>query len=209
MYIPCKKQKLPFFLCCFCMLAILGASSGLSARNATDSPKKGQGNATRITAGKMVYKHKDNQINFIDNVIVDTKDFRMKCEDLVVYLNKAAVSKSKLGSGQVEEGETGEGEGQDQQSMDIQQSLDKVVATKNVRITMENRAAQSARAVYLRGKNLLTLSGDVVLIEGPNRIRAETVRLYLDENKSEIVSGKQNQVEALIFPSSNSSETRR
>ena len=204
-----KIQKPFLFLCCFCIIAILVSFKCLIAGNATDFSKGNQGNATRITARKMVYTHKNNQINFVDNVIVDTKDFRMKCENLVVYLNQEAVSDSKLKTGQEKKEGDGFSGDANQQSMDIQQSLDKVVAKKNVQIRMENRSAQSAKAVYLRQKNLLVLTEDVVLKEGPNRIRADTVRLYLDENKSEIVSGKQNQVEALIFPSANSSETRQ
>ncbi|GEM_PF-4967930 len=208
MYIPCKIQNSFFFLC-FCIIAFLVSSQGLNAGNSTLFSKGNQGNATRITARKMVYTHKNNQINFVDNVIVDTKDFRMKCENLVVYLNQAAVSDSKLKTGQEKKEGSRRAGGVNQQSMDIQQSLDKVVAKKNVQIRMENRSAESSKAVYLRQKNLLVLTEDVLLKEGPNRIRADTVRLYLDENKSEIVSGKQNQVEALIFPSSNSSETRQ
>ncbi len=166
-----------------------------------------ENNATRITSRKMVYTHQNNQISFEDNVRVKTGDFRMQCDDLVVYLQNMQDSQSGLESTAGERSR--QEEEANQQSMDIDKNLDKVVAKNNVHIKMDNRSAQSDKAVYLRKEDILILTGNVLLKEGQNRIRSGKVRLYLEENKSEIVSGKGGRVEALIFPSSNSSQISR
>lgn len=188
-------------------LALLVLRTGVSA----ESVQKDK-NATRITADKVVYTHDNNQISFTENVYVRTQDFEMECDRLVVYLRETEASEPELKGAGEEKSESGEDkkqQGGNKQSMDINKNVHKVVATENVYISMDNRSAKSDKAVYWRGKSILTLTGKVELQEGPNRIQAETVRLYLDENKSEIVGGNQGQVEALIFPSSNSSEMQQ
>ena len=43
------------------------------------------------------------------------------------------------------------------------------------------------------------MEGDPTLKDGPNIIKGEVIKLYLKDNRSEVLGGKDKRVEALFF----------
>lgn len=144
-------------------------------------------NATRITADKMTYMQNKNKVAFSGNVYVNRQSFQLWCDNLLVYLSSKKNIPSISDASSTIKGQT---------------NFEKIVAKKNVRIKTEGRTAVCSKAIYETDPRVLILEGNVVLREGPNKIAGETVKLYLDQNKSEVIGGKQGQVKALFYPSS-------
>ena len=61
------------------------------------------------------------------------------------------------------------------------------------------RKGQCGRAVYLLREGLFKMEGDPILKDGKNRIQGEVIKLYLKDNRSEVVGGPTRRVEALFF----------
>ncbi len=187
-----QNKKITFFVLLF--ISIMSFSFLATSKAVENDNNRRQNNstsnnlnATRITADKMSYIHNKNQVAFSGDVYVNRQAFQLWCDDLLVYLSsrKNSLSTSDA-SGTIKD----------------QTNFEKIVAKKNVRIKMEGRTAESSRATYETDPRVLILEGDVVLREGPNKVAGEIVKLYLDQNKSEIIGGKQEQIEALFYPSS-------
>lgn len=189
------KSRTFYWVIFSALLVVLTWTPCILSVDIQDAQNGTQTNATKITARKVIYSHRNNKINFIDNVDVRTKDFQLACQRLVAYLKDT------------ESGGSGDKKNREETpSMDIEQSLNKTVAHKNVHIKMDQRSAKCPQAIYLHKQDLLTLKKGVTLKEDSNIIRAETVRIYLDENRMEILSSKKEQVQALIFSNSNASQ---
>ena len=96
----------------------------------------------------------------------------------------------------------------DQPVMDQQSSIKRIVAQGNVRIKADrDRSGTCGKATYEAKSDLLTLEGDPVLREGPNTIQGEVIKLYIEENRSEVIGGKKR-VEAIFITPDNIEDRR-
>lgn len=81
-----------------------------------------------------------------------------------------------------------------------QESIEKIVASGNVRIHFENKLAVSQEAVYIADKRVLILTGpDSRVTSGDNFVVGEKITLYRDDGQAVVERGSEKQVEALIF----------
>ena len=135
----------------------------------------------KITSDTMTYTQKGDQVVFSGSVHVIRQDVEMWSDTLTVLLDK------KQGGGNSTQG------GIDQQS-----SIRKIISQGNVRLKADKgRSGTCAKATYETATEVLTLEGDPVLMEGANKIQGEVIKLYMKENRSEVVGGKQR-VEAIF-----------
>jgi lipopolysaccharide export system protein LptA len=141
---------------------------------------------TRITANKVVYSRNDSTVRFEGNVHASRDAFEIWCAEMTVYVNK--------------EGAAAEGN-QEGPSLQSERNFERIVAEGDVRLQMEGRSAESRKAIYESGPEVLTLIGDVLLKEQRNTIEGQKVKLYLKEDRSEVMSGEEGQVEAVFYSS--------
>jgi len=135
---------------------------------------------TRITSDKVIYTGDQETIVFQDNVYVERSDFELWCRRMTVHLAGRGVPRGEGGANTTED-------------------FEKIVAEEDVRLRMEGRNATCRKAVYRSGEEMITLSGDVRLQQGRNRIRGQTVRMDLAGNTTEIVGSGEQQVEATFY----------
>ncbi|NCC23957.1 MAG: OstA family protein [Deltaproteobacteria bacterium] len=133
---------------------------------------------TRISADTMTYTQKSGTVEFSGQVQVDREDFTLWSDRLTVEFDPQG---GRQGVGPVEVGG----------------KVQKIVAEGQVRFSGQGREGQCGRAVYEDGPGVLTLTEDPFVQEGRNRIQGETIRLYLRENRSEVIGG-QKRVEAIF-----------
>ena len=80
------------------------------------------------------------------------------------------------------------------------QSVRKIIAEGNVKITLEDKIAVSSRAVYTPADRILVLSGaGSKLISGKNTISGQKITLNRASGSITVERGKEKRVEAVIF----------
>lgn len=157
----------------FLILLFLACSAPLWAAQQTVPVK--------ITSDTMTYTQKGDQVVFSGSVHATRQDLEMWSDTLTVLLDK------KQG-----------GQNATQGAMDQQGSIKKIIAQGNVRLKADKgRTGTCAKATYEAASETLTLEGDPVLMEGANKIQGEVIKLYIKENRSEVLGGKQR-VEAIF-----------
>lgn len=75
-------------------------------------------------------------------------------------------------------------------------AIRRIVATGGVRINYQGKSGSCAVATYHVREGLLVMEGDPVLQEGKNRITGHTIKFNLKENRSEVLAGKGQRVNA-------------
>jgi lipopolysaccharide export system protein LptA len=135
----------------------------------------------KITSDTMTYTQKGDQVVFSGSVHVIRQDVEMWSDTLTVLLDK------KQGGGN-----------STQTALDQQSSIKKIISQGNVRLKADKgRSGTCAKATYDTATEVLVLEGDPVLMEGANKIQGEVIKLYMKENRSEVLGGKQR-VEAIF-----------
>jgi lipopolysaccharide export system protein LptA len=143
----------------------------------------------KITSDSMHYTQKEDQVVFSGAVHVIRQNIELWSETLTVHLDRKQKS------------------GKSEQVIDEQGSIKKIVALGNVRIKADKgRTGTCGRAVYDAAQDLLTLEDNPVLMDGPNKIQGDVIKLYIKENRSEVVGGKQR-VEAIFNTPADTSGT--
>lgn len=168
----CILQGLLLFLLIFLVFAELS--------RAQDRQFAGE---TRIRAQNMSYSHNQGIVEFSGNVHVLRPDMQIWSKKLTIYFIQNPEN---------------QGEKTSSQSFG-QAEVEKIVAQGEVRIEQEERVAECATAEFKVQEEVLHLKGNPVLTEGKNKISGEIINLYLGENKSEVIGGENEQVEALFF----------
>jgi lipopolysaccharide export system protein LptA len=79
------------------------------------------------------------------------------------------------------------------------ESIDSIEAVGNVRIEMDDRVAESQRAVYTAADRKLVLTGPGArVISGPNVIEGGTITFYRESGRVEMIGDEKNPVKAII-----------
>ncbi len=135
----------------------------------------------KITSDTMTYTQKGDQVVFKGSVYVIRQDIELWSDTLTVFLEKKESSKNAT-----------------QSVVDEQGSIKKIIAQGNVRIKADKgRSGTCGKATYEADKDLLTMEIDPILMEGANKIQGEVIKLYIKENRSEVLGGK-GRVEAIF-----------
>ncbi len=135
----------------------------------------------KITSDTMTYTQKGDQVVFKGSVYVIRQDIELWSDTLTVLLEKKEGSKNAT-----------------QSVVDEQGSIKKIIAQGNVRIKADKgRTGTCGKATYEADKDLLIMEDNPMLMEGTNKIQGEVIRLYVKENRSEVLGGK-GRVEAIF-----------
>ncbi len=85
-----------------------------------------------------------------------------------------------------------------------------IVASGNVKIVQNDRMATAGKASFDNIKRTITLSeGPPRLWQGPDALTAQTIIIFLDENRSELVGGDDTLITAVINPSKQKKEKEK
>lgn len=140
----------------------------------------------KITSDNMQYSQKNDEVMFTGNVYVIRQDVELWSNTLSVILEKKAGSSGPSGG-------LGEQQG----------SIKKIIAKGNVRIkSSKDRSGSCGRAEYEAGPDVLTMFEDPILMEGQNKIQGEVIKMYLKDNRSEVIGGKKRVEAFFITPDS-------
>ncbi|MDO9582322.1 MAG: LptA/OstA family protein [Desulfomicrobium sp.] len=135
----------------------------------------------KITSDTMTYTQAGDQVVFKGKVYVIRQDIELWSDVLTVLLEKKDSPKSATQSVANDQG-----------------SIKKIIAQGNVRIKADKgRTGTSGKATYEADKDLLTMEDNPVLMEGANKIQGEVIKLFIKENRSEVLGGK-GRVEAIF-----------
>lgn len=85
--------------------------------------------------------------------------------------------------------------------VDDRDPIVKAEASGRVSIQKGESKAVGGRAVYDRQTKTIVLSEDPMLLQGPNRIGGEKIKVYLAEGRS-VVEGGRGRVRAVLYPGS-------
>lgn len=128
-----------------------------------------------ITANSMQYSQQNDQVVFSGAVHVTRQDVELWSDTLTVFLDKTEGKRNAADAAMANPG-----------------SIKKIVALGNVRIKADNgRSGTCGKATYDAKADLLTLEDNPVLMEGQNKIQGEVIKMYIRENRSEVIGGKQ------------------
>lgn len=135
----------------------------------------------KITSDSMQYSQKSDQVVFTGDVYVIRQDIELWTDSLTVLLEQQKKSTNST-----------------QPLADQQGSIKKIIALGNVRIKADrDRTGTCGKATYDAKTDLLTLEDNPVLMEGKNKIQGEIIKMYIKDNRSEVIGGKKR-VEAIF-----------
>jgi lipopolysaccharide export system protein LptA len=80
------------------------------------------------------------------------------------------------------------------------EDVDRIVAIGNVRVVRGSRLSMADRAEYLEAGELLILSGHAKISEGNNTISGAVIRVYLDEDRTEVEGDTVERPRFLFYP---------
>ena len=122
-----------------------------------------------IRSHDLEFFYEEKRIQYRGNVVVTQGDMTLKSDRLTVLYEDPASAASDTAA---------------------QQRLKHIVAEGSVEITSGGRRATSRKAIFNQKKRTVTLRGNAVLQEGPNRVKGDIVTVFLDENRSIVKGGK-------------------
>jgi len=153
--------------------ALLGNQPALS----TQAP-------VRITSDKMVYNQAENSVVFQGNVHGTHTDMAIWAERITAYFSDKKKNKDAK---------------QDKGPGDFGDTIERIVAEGNVRLAANKNEGACGKLTYLVSEGVIHMDGNPILREGQNTVRGDSIKFYIRENRSEVLSGAQRRVEAIFF----------
>jgi len=115
----------------------------------------------QIESDKMIFYHKKNMAEFINNVQVQRDGFSMRCDRMLVYYRE-----------------------------DGSNELDHVDASGHVVMTQGEKKGYADKARLDQRQNILTLTGNAVLEQPGGRIVGETIVHHIGNEQTEVQPAK-------------------
>jgi len=156
--------------------------SFLSLDAATDKP-------LRITAKKAPVKlvPGGGEVTFEGLVRVQQGDVTMTCDKLVVVFDdEKGGSKDQAKKLAI--------------NLQTASSIRSITASGNVALMQSERKVLAGKAFYDKNKRTITLTDGPKLWQGPDKAIADTIIIYLDENRSELLGRKDKPIKMDINP---------
>ncbi len=148
----------------------------LYSNSPASGQKEDQNHPTDITSDKMTYAGRDNLVVFSGNVHVLRPDFELWSAELRVFLKP----------------------GQEDDSPDQQENIEKIVATGNVRIKSDGREGYSDLLTYFPDEGIARLEKNPRLVENQNSVEGEIIILNMTDNTSEVLGGPDKRVRVIF-----------
>jgi len=139
----------------------------------------------RITSDKMVYNQAENSVVFQGNVHGTHTDMAIWAERITAYFSDKKKSK--------------DAKQQDKGPGDFGDTIERIVAEGNVRLVANKNEGACAKLTYMVAEGVIRMDGNPILREGQNTVRGESIKFYIRENRSEVLSGTQRRVEAIFY----------
>jgi len=172
---------------------------------ATAQPSKGPPNALQgfsqnrdqpvhIEASTLEVRDKQKEATFSGNVHVKQGDTDMRCKSLVVFYEQD--DDQKKGDGKPMQADTPGPGGS--------QKIKKLEARGGVIVTQKDQTATGEIGIFDMKSNTVTLKGNVVMTQGKNVLRGDTLVVNLTSGVSRVESARngRGRVQGLFLPSS-------
>ena len=186
-----------------CLLLLTAAALAVSGVPLSAQVSKGPPNALQgfsqnrdqpvhIEAATLEVRDKEKQATFSGNVRVTQGDTGLRCKSLVVFYDQGGENGT---GGSMKAATPGPGG---------QQKIKKLEARGSVVVTQKEQTATGDLGLFDMRTNTVTLSGNVLLTQGPNVLRGERLVVDLTSGVSRVESGKngQGRVQGLFMPGS-------
>jgi lipopolysaccharide export system protein LptA len=164
--------------------------AGKGPPNALQGFSQNRDQPVHIEAATLEVRDKEKQATFSGNVKVIQGDTGLRCKSLVVFYDQG--------------GDTGAGGGMKTATPGPggQQKIKKLEARGSVVVTQKEQTATGDLGLFDMQSNTVTLSGNVVMTQGPNVLRGERLVVDLTSGVSRVESGKngQGRVQGLFIP---------
>lgn len=133
-----------------------------------------------ITADKLISDNNTNYAEFIGNVRATQEETVITADNLKIFLKQNPQNKKSPTVGT--------------------ESINKIIASGNVKINFDNRVAVTPHAVYNTETEVLVLSGNNSrIISGNNSISGEKITLYRTTGRITVESSGEKRVEAVFY----------
>ena len=173
-----------FFVLAFTVLAVPGVlPSGYADEKPkdTDIHSRSETRKIHITADKLISDNEVDYAEFIGNVRATQEDTVITADRLKIFVKKNPDNTGAPGIGT--------------------ESINKIIASGNVKINFDNRLAVTRQAVYNTETGVLVLSGEnSKIVSGGDSISGEKITLYRTTGRITVESGEEKRVEAVFYP---------
>lgn len=150
-----------------------------------DKPMLNKQDPVRITSDKLTYSQTTNAVVFVGNVHATHGAMALWSDRVTAFFPDKSKSKAKQGA--------------EKDSSDFSDKIERIVAEGNVRMVANKNEGQCSTLTYFVSEGMLRMDGNPVLREGQNTVRGDTIKFYVRENRSEVLSGAKRRVEAIFF----------
>jgi lipopolysaccharide export system protein LptA len=157
------------------------ADSGTSVPNALQGFQQNRGQPVQIEAARLEVRDKDKVATFTGNVKVVQGDTTMHCKVLVVYYEKKDEPQAAAGGGQPMPA-AAPGPGGSSQ-------INRLEAKGSVVVTQKDQTATGDTGLFDMKANTVTMTGNVLVSQGPNVLRGERLVVDLTTGVSRVDAG--------------------
>ena len=172
-----------FFAAAFMLVAgPVAPSSGYADEKPsdTDTHNLAKDQKIHITSDKLISDNDADYVEFIGNVRATQEDTVITADRLKIFVKKNPDNKDAPGVGT--------------------ESINKIIASGNVKINFDNRVAVTPQAVYNIKTGILVLSGDNSrIVSGKDSISGEKITIYRTTGRITVESGSEKRVEAVFY----------
>ena len=171
------------------ILFALGFAMALSAQATPPAQNKGGNAPISIEADHMTSLEKSDSVLFTGAVDARQDDVRIRTDKMTVYYTPGDKGKTggKIGA------PTGDGE---------KKKVEKMHCVGNVEVSRADWLGKSREMVYLAKERRVELIGNAKAWQGQDMISGDRIIHYIDEERSEVISGPGGQPAATTTPGS-------
>lgn len=204
------RVLIPIVLAAASLAAPAGAQQG-NVPNALQGFAKNRDQPVRVEAASLEVRDRDRTAVFTGNVVVQQGDTTMRSKQLVIHYNLDADKGQDKGQakGQAAKGQADKSQAAKTATEGVApRQIERLEASGGVIVNTREQTATGDNGLFEMKKNTVTLSGNVVLMQGPNVLRGERLVVDLNSGVSRIEAGKggSGRVQGLFVPGSEKSD---
>jgi lipopolysaccharide export system protein LptA len=184
-----------------------GDKGGEKPPNAFQGFSRDTDQPVSIEADSLEIHDKDRYAVFLGNVVVKQGDSVMRSRELKVHYEGSMRGSQKEQGAEKEKTAADSAKSRSGQTLgnDAAQRIRRIEATGGVIVTNKDQKATGDLGVFDMRTNLATISGNVVISQGPNLMRAEKLVIDMKTGFSKMEAGTKDgnkRVQGLFLPSS-------
>jgi len=133
----------------------------------------------KITSDRMTYDESGKVISFVGNVVAEHGQLTLWADNLSAYLSSKSGKKFTA------------------------DSVDRIIAEGNVKAKKGTSEGTCGKLTYFVNDQLLQMEQNPLLQDGPNSLSGEIIKFNVKDNRSEVVGGKGQRVNAIFMTPGN------